>query len=151
LTLEAIAWVAMKVLAITSVIAFFISLPMRWYKNSWLGASALDTPPIMQQPQNKLLFLTLTFSLTCFGLFGIWYFFGLWLAISAFCMSWLASKASSNRQFNFEVERVSNSYYRQMLEAKSRGGKPRELGLSPKRPEDISTWDEEDMNVKHTL
>ena len=135
----------MKVLAIISVIAFVISLPMRWYKNSWLGAGALDIPPVMRPPQNRLLFLALTFSLTCFGVFGIWYFFGLWLAIGAFSMSWLVSKASWNRQFNFEVERAANYYYRQMLEAKSRGGKPRELGLSPKPPEDITTWGEEDM------
>src|SRR6059058_1533978 len=98
-------FVAMKVLAIISVIAFVISLPMRWYKNSWLGAGALDIPPVMRPPQNRLLFLALTFSLTCFGVFGIWYFFGLWLAIGAFSLSWLVSKASWNRQFNFEVER----------------------------------------------
>lgn len=135
----------MKALAITSVLAFIISLPLRWYQHIWFGASRFDTPLIMRRGLNQLLFLAMTFLLTCSSILGLWYFFGFWLAVPALCLSWLFGRTSWNRQFKSEVDRATNHYYKQMLEAKSQGRTPRELELSPKLPEDVGTWSEQDM------
>lgn len=135
----------MKILAITSLVAFAVSLPLRWWQNTWIGANDWETPRILHRSLNQLAFLVITFLLTYGSIVGIWYFLGVWPAVFAFALKWWVGRTSWNRTFKSEVKRAADHYYEQMLEAKLRGGKPRELGLSPKLPEDIATWGEEEM------
>jgi len=135
----------MSFLRIICLVAFILSLPLRWWQNTWFGTSPWQMPRIVRSGLNQLVVLASIFLLTYGGIVGVWYFYGWWLAVIAFLLRWWIGSRSWQRTFDQEVRRTADYYYEEMLRAKSHQGDPKELRLSPRLPLDVATWDDETM------
>ncbi len=135
--------------AILIVVAFVLSLPMRWYQNYWMSTRDWDRPPVMRSGYVQMSHIVLTFLFTYGGIIGIFYFFGIWPTVLAFALRWWVGNKSWRVYFNQEVERAAAYYYRQLQKLKDLSS-PDGLGIVEKSyldslPEDFRSWDESQM------
>lgn len=135
------------IITILSIVAFLLSLPLRWYQNYWMGTDSFDRPLIMRSGFNQIFYLIVTFLLTYGGIAGIWYSFGIWAAIIAFAIRWWIGRTSWKVYFNRQVAQYADHYYREFVMAKS--GVPEDQMDVMQRfsqhlvPDDVSSWDED--------
>lgn len=105
------------------LIFYISSFLLLWYENFCIVLSIAERPRIFRSATKQALFWIIRLIITYGSIVGIWYAYGLFVAIVAFIINYVFGKITFKIYFNRQV-RETASYFIQKAkeEVQSRGG-----------------------------
>jgi len=110
----------MNPLSVFVITAYVLSLILRWYKNTWIVMLNSDLPAVIRSPNRRFVLFATGAVLTYSSLIGLWWLYGITVAIVGFVVNVIVARISFARHLDREIRQQAEWEYRQMLAEKTR-------------------------------
>lgn len=111
----------MNTLGLVTVIAYVLSLLLRWSQNH---SMVVGWPIFLLDSTRRTLYIAVTFILTYGSIIGIGYFFGIWVALAALAVKFLIGRVSFHHYFTQSVRENAELEYQEMLKDRDNANTP---------------------------
>jgi hypothetical protein len=102
----------MNVLALAVIAGYIVSLLLRWSQNHSI---VVGWPIFLMDWTRRTVFMALTFVLTYGSIIGIWYLFGIWIALGASVVKLIVGRVSFHHYYKRAIDEHAEWEYQQML------------------------------------